>query len=618
MSPSSSSSSSSGIDDNNGAAAQAHLEVALRNALINVRGLLVALGKLVRPIVKMGRLGLLIKITFSLLLSYFDIVSDLVVCVAYYSRSRHDPEMLFWFEVSLFFILTAYVATLTFVYLQYRGLRRSFVRRRVFHAGFFLSPVVEGFGVWSGSEHLSGALFHPVMMLGLLKAIEVAFESLGQGVVQCVATLGMEAETITPIFAVSLIASFATIGFSTTDANVGMDRLFARTLPGSPHHGWTPIEPRSMALYFLGMFLFLCCYCFYFVFTIASIYYYYETFLLVGVVASLELSVIFAYRIYKQDIFIPLAPHINFAADYTLGLLYHVFAYFVMSCAPMTILASPLVFGPKVFGRFVLYRYLSNAVMLFFTLPTLSRKTWLGREAAWTVVGAIFVVSLVGLAIVIHNIRDTFDKRVLFDNESTRENSRWFMFSETKIGKDQVFGDMSKEEFRFGLLLKRHPSLIYKEDAMGLLKTLVTKFCAEGGQEGEEAEGGHTNNTFRDFTDAKGTKVLRNFRYYRDAESYSVMEAYIAKLSARFVVAGEGGDKSSEKTKVAPSFRSRQKRLDGIKEKTSKEQFMKEKEKTVAREREMTNERTTAKEKTKETEVARGKGGGEGTNAETK
>ena len=108
---------------------------------------------------------------------------------------------------------------------------------------------------------MSGALFDPVMMLGLLKAIKVAFESLDQGFVQCVATLGMEAETITPIFAV-----FATIGFSSTDANVGMDRLFARTLPRSPHPGWTtPIEPRKKALYFLGMFLFLflCCYCFY-------------------------------------------------------------------------------------------------------------------------------------------------------------------------------------------------------------------------------------------------------------------------------------------------------------------------------------------------------------------
>ena len=38
-----------------------------------------------------------------------------------------------------------------------------------------------GFGFRSlvRSEHLSGALFHPVMMLGLLKAIEIAFESLG-------------------------------------------------------------------------------------------------------------------------------------------------------------------------------------------------------------------------------------------------------------------------------------------------------------------------------------------------------------------------------------------------------------------------------------------------------
>ena len=59
---------------------------------------------------KMGRLGLLINITFRLILSYFDNVSDLIMCVAYYSRSRHDPEMLFWFEVSLLFILTAYVA----------------------------------------------------------------------------------------------------------------------------------------------------------------------------------------------------------------------------------------------------------------------------------------------------------------------------------------------------------------------------------------------------------------------------------------------------------------------------------------------------------------------------
>ena len=355
----------------------------MRGVLENVVHLLVAVGELIRPALKMARIGIAAKLVVSITLTYADISSDVMVTKSYYERG-----MMLWFRISAALILAALFVQVVIIFFQYRpgGVKRW--APRVLAAMLGLSHLLESASVWTGNEGESEHTLVPgLLAVGMLKASEVAIESIGQGVCQTIAVLQLsDAEEISPVFLVSICLSFVSIGFAMTEVNVSMGTTIAGMFPGNPYNHWCPSvhdAPRRRVMFVLGMFVFETTYCFLFVVTLVSLFFMLESFLIVGSLLAAEFSTLLAIKLYLDEVPVMVLPHVGNVRDYVLGSI-TLFVYYMManSC-PMVVQFQPGRLGPSFHSVLVVHRYISSIVVMYFAIPHLVEKTWLSTSTAW-------------------------------------------------------------------------------------------------------------------------------------------------------------------------------------------------------------------------------------------
>ena len=129
---------------------------------------------LLRPIMKMSRWGVGLRLLAIALLCLADVVSDFAV-----SRSLWDSGEKGWAILTLSYVVAAISFQTLMVIIQYHRCGWRKLATKVVLALLCLLPRVQAVEVWTGATDTEDdCTFPPVVMLGLLKMCEALFESL--------------------------------------------------------------------------------------------------------------------------------------------------------------------------------------------------------------------------------------------------------------------------------------------------------------------------------------------------------------------------------------------------------------------------------------------------------
>lgn len=134
---------------------------------------------------------------------------------------------------------------------------------------FGLGPLVEGGSVWMGKED-PDLMFTGLMMYAIMRAGEIAFESIPESIIQLSGLLKQNYGDIQTIQIIRLILSIVSGAFILTDGNFGFILSKYSEVPGDPFCGWiSKIGGWEKRRQMFGMFLFNACYLSQFVFAIS-------------------------------------------------------------------------------------------------------------------------------------------------------------------------------------------------------------------------------------------------------------------------------------------------------------------------------------------------------------
>ena len=414
-------------------------EVSMDIVLANIRHLLVAIGALLRPALRMSRIGFGMKILVSLALTYADIMSDIRVTEQYWYRG-----MDFWFKISVALILTSILTQALLMYLQYRpgGVRRWLPRVLLSLCG--LSHLYQGILVWSGNDEKTDLTqMDSSDVMFALKGSEVAMESLGQGVCQIIAILTFT-DDVPPVFAVSICLSFLSIGFAMTEATISMGRTFASNFPGDPHFQWCPgvrDTASRVGLFFTGVFLFNAAYCFLFVSSMASLFFVFGSFQPVLYLLLAEYSFLTIVKFSQDELVGSTAPYLGHPSlDNFVAAIYFAVTYLLAAACPLAAFWHPLLLGPLYTTSIVLYRYVACGVICYFAAPHLESRTWLTARNAVVVYAVAAGLSLAGLALAVFFVRPGFDRGLLWKHRARKDWGRWNLEPDNNFTLEQQAG----------------------------------------------------------------------------------------------------------------------------------------------------------------------------------
>ncbi|GMH78097.1 hypothetical protein TL16_g07666 [Triparma laevis f. inornata] len=313
-----------------------------------------------------NKVGLTIRIVLTLLMGYFDVITDFKVAYVYY----YNRQFVVAYYIAGFAVFTLLIqAAVTIQQHKQKGWAECYGRALIALLGG--APIMEGAAVWIGKEDPT-LLFPPTVMFAGIKGIEVAFEAVPGSIVQCLGLLSARRNEVHPIQIVGLCSSIFCGAFVMTDGNFGFICGKHRASPNDPYYQWVPNTPalstRLMCKF--GMFLFFVCYFSQFVYTM-SIFVDAFGFCLAGQALAAELALLCMYKAYKGELCgVSILSHPTPLTNYVLPFLLKM-GYYVLVCAcPMLITAAPCELGPEVFAAIIVWRLSTNGVVSYVAISS--------------------------------------------------------------------------------------------------------------------------------------------------------------------------------------------------------------------------------------------------------
>jgi len=150
----------------------------------NTTVVLCRLAVLLRPVLKMARVGVGLKLFIVAFLSYFDFVTDILVSQNLYESGEEK-----WAAATLTCVGAAIGFQTSFVTIRYHKCGWKKLGTKVLLTVTCVMPLVQAAEVWTGADMEEGCVFPPLMMLVSLKGCEAFGESLPEGVMQVVGFL---------------------------------------------------------------------------------------------------------------------------------------------------------------------------------------------------------------------------------------------------------------------------------------------------------------------------------------------------------------------------------------------------------------------------------------------
>jgi len=181
-------------------------------------------------------------------------ITDVLVIKQYH----RDGEM-GHFRLALgFMVFTAFLHALTaFVNLHRKQLSESVPR--VVASLCLLSPLLDGYSVWSGREQDADEIFPPLMMLAATRSIELLFESLPESILQV--AIFVKTENPTSLQKFSILSSIVASAFTMADTNVTTEQSAMNSQRRGPYthtlYGLVRNSTQGLLAIYSSMFLFL-------------------------------------------------------------------------------------------------------------------------------------------------------------------------------------------------------------------------------------------------------------------------------------------------------------------------------------------------------------------------
>ncbi|GMI46579.1 hypothetical protein TrCOL_g11094 [Triparma columacea] len=373
----------------------------------NIRTFLVELAVKLRPMLKMFRVGLGLRLFLIAASSYVDMATDVLVTVSFFQRGAND-----WGYASLSCVSLGIGFQVLFAFIQYRGLGFRRCITMLICALLGLLPLFEAWYVFRGVEQTSGMAFEPIFMLATTKGLEITFEALPESIIQCIAMLSSKPEEITLVNYIGIASSLAATGLIISDANLSISRTFERGAPNNPQYNWIPKERKSLLLCIAGYAIFTT---FYFTSNVLALslalLYFGGT--VMSTAIAVEIVIVMLYKHYIDEALFgfSLSPKPS-KLDYVLGPITKFIQYVLSFVSYISLTKNPTELGAHVTSALIVWRMASCSALVLLTLPTLSdgRLPWLSLHGGIATYSSCLLLSWVGALMYWGNMTEEHEK----------------------------------------------------------------------------------------------------------------------------------------------------------------------------------------------------------------
>lgn len=508
-------------------------------ALVNVHNaLLVRLGGKIRPLLKIARIGLAVRLVVALILSYQDMATDILVGVQFLQIGK-----LSWASLSLGFVVLSILLQITFTWAQYRQKHWTVTCFRILVAALLLNPLAEGYNMWVGVRDAE-LTFSPTLMLGIVRYTEIVAESLPESVLQVTILLCTGTEAMPLLQVVSILSSILAVGYIIADTNItsdlrGQDKnILGRT---DKFSGLVPLSSRRIMFLYICLTLFISAFWTTTTVAFSTLALTVPTWVIPMIVFVEFHAILFFKRREPVSAAFPatLSGNIGsvrwYLCVYLTGMLY----YSGSSIAPWWQLRIPSEIG-GLFWRVVVYRILFN-VAVFFSLVGLLRSNPSVISRIDLVV-TVFVVSvllsiLAGALVLFFGVTSTH-RHTFFSTASGKE------FMQRRFRADiLIYRFRTKDEQRAHIAMHIHPLYLSPEGCAGWVMELSpTQPLLKNGvlpASCKSAKVSHLTKRLRAsmlWWRAKGAKLVPPYTYPAVLEKLDLLDSLFqtkASLSAR-------------------------------------------------------------------------------------
>mmetsp|Transcript_17485 Transcript_17485/g.35534 ORF Transcript_17485/g.35534 Transcript_17485/m.35534 type:complete len:615 (-) Transcript_17485:23-1867(-) len=366
-----------------------------------MKRVLAALARKIKKWLKMARIGLMVRIAVALILNYEDFTTDILVTKEYKDTGREG-----YFQVSLYIIVLG-ISLHCFIAFQ-NNRKKGFKVRilRFLMSLFMMTPIVDGYNVWTGKEHDNDELFNPDQMLVLSRVIELIFESLPESVLQSYIILNSTSSQVSSLMIFSIFASLAAAAFIMTDSSVSYERNYMVSHLGPYAHpvfGYIPSKTINQVGLYLGFFGFYFGYLGLNILSLTTMVTYFSVWLIPPIHAFEFL--LFVFTMQRQGNFyylgLPVGSGVGNTATNLVVLLGY---YLLLAFLPWTQLRIQILAGGRLFGAWILWTMAKNVLLVL-------SATLLIADGDHATQLSVLVVTLslcvVGIFLVLYNAHST-------------------------------------------------------------------------------------------------------------------------------------------------------------------------------------------------------------------
>ncbi|GMH65857.1 hypothetical protein TL16_g11548 [Triparma laevis f. inornata] len=401
---------------------------------------------------KMARIGVTWKLAITLILGYFDVLTDLLVSRSYMHAGDCSTAY-----ATAGFAFAAIIIQATFTFINYwkKTWKERFGRTLLALLG--MAPVMEGASVWTGKEDPDLVVSGPVMYASI-KAIEIAIESIPESIIQVNGILKTNRENIKGIQIIGIVSSIAAGAFIITDGNFGQILSMHLKNPGDPYFGWISknggLEKKRQMI---GMFMFNACYFAQFVFAMSLTALAFGSVKPLLALLAIEFCVVCAYMGKKGELlgWAMMGKSSQFT-DRIVAPFIWFFYYMLVSAVPLLIAAAPMELGPEVFATTMVWRLFTNGGIIHVALGELSEKHYLGCWDGMTAYGVSLTLVAVGLVLFFVNCDPNFDRSLFWRPKSGKQHIRESFQDESIWAK----GYATKDDENWSWVVGIHPTYL--------------------------------------------------------------------------------------------------------------------------------------------------------------
>ncbi|GMI48645.1 hypothetical protein TrCOL_g10514 [Triparma columacea] len=453
-------------------------EGLLNDSKGNVRTFMVELAVKLRPMIKMFRIGLGLRLLIIAVSSYVDMATDVLVTINYFNREGQEG----WGQASLGCVSAGIGVQALFAWIQYRQAGFRTWGPMVMSAFMGILPLIEAWTVFRGAEQSEDMLLDPAVMLAITKGAEIVFESLPESIIQTISMLSSKPEDLSTLNYFGIISSIVSAGLIFADAHLGIARSNIVGSPKNPVYNWLPTDKGDFYKCMGGYILFTISYFSCNIFAFAIAYLKFGGSAVLSVIITELIAVLLFKHFVDGELFAISIAKTPSKADYIPGVLIELVYFVAASVGYLTHSKNPAEFGPHVTSALIIWRMATGSTLVIFALPELAKEgflPWLSVTGGMALYFSCLATSWIGLAIFFRNMAKEHERWRWWRRQTGKQHTEE-MWDAKEIWSA---GCETKEEDILNWFMNIHPLYFPMDRIKSWICTeLVTKYGEEDGK----------------------------------------------------------------------------------------------------------------------------------------